>query len=173
MITYHDLEWGVPLHDDRKLFEFMILDTFQAGLSWEIVLRKREAFRKAFTGFDPQRVARFGERGLLRLLSDSGIIRNRAKIQATVGNAKRFLRIQQEFGSFDAYVWKFVEGKTIHHRFARDSDIPATSPEAQKLSADLKKWGFAFVGPTIIYAFMQAAGLANDHVIGCFRYSQV
>lgn len=173
MIAYHDREWGVPLHDDRKLFEFLVLDAFQAGLSWEIVLKKRPAFRKAFHGFDPTKVARYGTRDLRRLLSDADIIRNRQKIAATITNARRFLDVQREFGLFDRYIWRFVGGKTKRNRFKKDSQIPATSPESSAMSRDIHKRGFRFVGPTICYAFMQAAGMVNDHLITCFRYREV
>ena len=173
MIAYHDAEWGVPLHDDRKLFEFLILEGMQAGLSWATVLRKRENFRAAFCGFDPAVVAEFGSRELKRLLADTGIIRNRQKLEAAIANAKSFLGVQKEFGSFDAYIWDFVEGKPIQHRFRADSDIPANSLESDRVSKDMKQRGFKFVGSTIIYAHMQATGMVNDHLVGCFRYKQV
>lgn len=173
MIAYHDEEWGVPVHDDRKLFEFLVLDAFQAGLSWAIVLRKREGFRKAFHGFDPRRVAGYSERDAARLLSDSGIIRNRLKIEATIHNARRFLEVRKEFGTFDAYIWGFVGGRTIQNRFRSLKDLPATSPESDAMSKDLKTRGFKFVGSTICYAFMQAAGLVNDHTVDCFRHRRV
>ena len=173
MIAYHDEEWGVPVHDDRKLFEFLVLDAFQAGLSWAIVLRKREGFRKAFHGFDPRRVAGYSERDAARLLSDSGIIRNRLKIEATIHNARRFLEVRKEFGTFDAYIWGFVGGRTIQNRFRSLKDLPATSPESDAMSKNLKARGFKFVGSTICYAFMQAAGLVNDHTVDCFRHRRV
>ncbi len=170
MIAYHDEEWGVPVHDDRKLFEFLVLDAFQAGLSWAIILRKREGFRKAFSGFDPRRIAGYTEKNAARLLSDPGIIRNRLKVAATIHNARRFLEVQKEFGTFDAYIWGFVGGRTIRNRFRSLKDLPATSPESDAMSRNLKARGFKFVGSTICYAFMQAAGLVNDHTVDCFRY---
>ncbi len=173
MITYHDTEWGVPLHDDRKLFEFIVLDGAQAGLSWSTILRKRENFRKAFQGFDPTTVARFTERHVQRLLKNEGIIRNRLKIESAITNARMFLEVRKEFGSFDAYIWQFVGNKTVQHRCRSLSDIPATSKESDAMSKDLKKRGFKFVGSTICYAFMQAAGMVNDHIIDCFRYREV
>jgi DNA-3-methyladenine glycosylase I len=170
MLAYHDTEWGVPLHDDRKLFEFIVLDGAQAGLSWSTVLKKRENYRKAFRNFDPKLVARFSPKGVARLLKDPGIIRNRLKIESTIKNASAFLAIQKEFGSFDAYIWQFTGGKTIRHRCRRLADIPATSKESDAMSKDLKLRGFTFVGSTICYAFMQAAGMVNDHLVDCFRY---
>jgi DNA-3-methyladenine glycosylase I len=173
MIAYHDTEWGVPLHDDRKLFEFLILDAFQAGVSWAIVLHKRENFRRAFHNFDARKIAQYDAREVERLLADAGIIRNRLKIAATINNAQRFLEIQKEFGSFDQYIWSFVGGKPIVHKFKTVRQIPATSKESDALSADLKARGFKFVGSTICYAFMQAAGMVNDHTTDCFRYRQI
>jgi DNA-3-methyladenine glycosylase I len=173
MIAYHDEEWGVPLHDDRKLFEFVVLDAVQAGLSWRTVLHKRENYRRALHGFDPERIARYGAKEMARLLSDAGLVRNRAKMAAIVWNAQRFLEVKLELGSFDALVWGFVGGKTVDHRFERLSDLPATTPEAEAMSKALKARGFKFVGPTICYAFMQAAGLVNDHVVGCFRHREL
>ena len=173
MLAYHDTEWGVPVHDDQKLFEHLVLDAFQAGVSWAIVLNKRENFRRAFRGFDPKRVAAFTARDVERLLGDAGIIRNRQKIEAAVHNASRFLEIRKEFGSFDRYIWGFVGGKTILNRFKAMKDLPAKSAESEAMSKDLKARGFKFTGPTICYAFMQAAGLVNDHVVGCFRHRQV
>ena len=173
MIAYHDEEWGVPLHDDRKLFEFLVLEGMQAGLSWSTVLRKRENFRKAFHGFDPVRIARYRQRDVERLLSDAGIIRNRLKIQAALTNAQCFLEVQKEFGTFDAYIWGFVGGKPIKNRFKSLSEIPAVTSESEVLSKDLKSRGFKFVGPTIVYAHMQATGMVNDHTVDCFRYRQV
>jgi DNA-3-methyladenine glycosylase I len=173
MIAYHDTEWGVPLHDDRKLFEFLILDAFQAGVSWAIVLHKRENFRRAFHNFDARKIAQYDAREIERLLADAGIIRNRLKIAATINNAQRFLEIQKEFGSFDQYIWSFVGGKPIVHKFKTVRQIPATSKESDALSADLKARGFKFVGSTICYAFMQAAGMVNDHTTDCFRYRQI
>ncbi len=169
-IEYHDREWGVPLYDDRKLFEFLMLEGAQAGLSWLTVLKKRGNYRKAFCGFDPEKVAQFGEKEIEKLLSDPGIIRNRLKIEAAVGNAKAFLETQEEFGSFAAYSWRFVEGKPIINRWDKLDDIPAHTPESVAFSKDLKKRGFKFVGPTIIYAHMQAVGMVNDHMTYCFRY---
>ena len=173
MIAYHDTEWGVPLHHDQKLYEFILLDGAQAGLSWSTVLRKREHFRKAFKGFDPKIVARFRARDVQRLLKDSGIIRNRLKIESAIINARKFLEIQKEFGSFDAYIWQFTNGKTVQHRCRRLADIPTTSKESDAMSTDMKKRGFKFVGSTICYAFMQAAGMVNDHLVDCFRYREV
>lgn len=168
-LAYHDREWGVPVHDDRVMFEFLTLEAAQAGLSWYTVLRKRDAYRKAFAGFDPAKVAGFGERQILSLLNNAGIIRNRAKIAAAVNNAKNFLKVQEEFGSFDAYVWRFVGGEPVLHRLRSLKDYPAASSESDALSKDLKQRGFKFVGSTICYAHMQATGMINDHVIGCFR----
>ncbi len=173
MIHYHDTEWGVPLHDDRKLFEYLILDGFQAGVSWSVVLSKRENFRKAFHNFDPRRVARYTDKDVRRLLADPGIIRNRLKIRAAINNAQRFLEVQKEFGSFDKYIWSFVGGKPIRNGFKTIRQIPATSPESDAMSQDLRARGFQFVGSTICYAFMQAAGMVNDHTTDCFRYRQV
>jgi DNA-3-methyladenine glycosylase I len=170
MIEYHDTEWGVPIHDDRKLFEFLVLDAFQAGVSWAIVLHKRANFRKAFHNFNAKRIAKYGAADTKRLLGDAGIIRNRLKIAAAINNAQRFLEVQKEFGSFDKYVWSFVGGKPIVHKFRTIRQIPATSKESDAMSADLKARGFKFVGSTICYAFMQAAGLVNDHTTNCFRY---
>ena len=169
-IEYHDKEWGVPVFDDRVQFEFLILEGAQAGLSWSTILNKREGYRKAFADFDPPKVARFTDKRVEKLLLDPGIVRNRLKVRSAVTNAKAFLAVQKEFGSFSDYIWGFVDGKPIQNRFIRDSDIPATSPESDALSKDLKKRGFKFVGSTIIYAHMQATGLVNDHVAACFRY---
>ena len=169
-ITYHDEEWGVPVRDDRVQFEFLILEGAQAGLSWSTILNKRDGYRKAFANFDPQKVARFTDKRVEKLLQDPGIVRNRLKVQSAVTNAQAFLAVQEEFGSFSDYIWGFVDGKPIQNRFRKDSDIPATSKESDALSKDLKKRGFKFVGSTIIYAHMQATGLVNDHVVGCFRY---
>ncbi len=173
MIAYHDREWGVPLHDDRKLFEFIVLDGAQAGLSWSTILRKRENFRKAYHGFDPKVVAHFNARDVQRLLKNEGIIRNRLKIESAIINARMFLEVRKEFGSFDAYIWQFVANKTVQHRCRRLSEIPTTSKESDAMSKDLKKRGFKFVGSTICYAFMQAAGMVNDHLVDCFRYREV
>jgi len=173
MIDYHDREWGQPLHDDRKLFEYMVLDAFQAGLSWKTILHRREGFRKAFADFDPQKVARFSEKKMETLMQDTGIIRNRLKIRATVSNARLFLEVQKEFGSFDRYIWQFTGGKTIQNHRRPDEPPVATSPESDEMSKDLKKRGFRFVGSTICYAFMQAAGMVNDHHSSCFRYHEL
>ncbi len=169
-LEYHDTEWGVPVHEDRRHFEFLILETAQAGLSWRTVLRKREGYRRAFAGFDPERVARFNARSIERLLGDAGIIRNRRKIEAAVANARAFLEVQTSHGSFDAYVWSFVGGAPIVNRWRRQGEVPATSAESDALSRDLKARGFKFVGSTVIYAHMQATGLINDHLVDCFRY---
>ena len=170
-IAYHDAEWGVPVHDDAALFEFLTLEGAQAGLSWETILRKREAYRDAFAGFDPARVARFSPARVERLLTNTGIVRNRLKIASTVGNAKAFIRVQREFGSFDAYVWRFVGGLPRVNRRRTGHEIPARTAESDALSRDLSKRGFKFVGSTICYAFMQAVGLVNDHTVDCFRYA--
>lgn len=173
MVKYHDTEWGVPVHDDKKLFEFLILEGAQAGLSWQTILNKRAAYRKAFDRFNVKKVARYTKRDVSRLLKDEGIVRNRLKIRAAITNAQKFLAIQDEFGSFNAYSWEFVGGKPIKHRYTKLSQIPAVTKEAEALSKDLKKRGFTFVGPTIIYAHMQAIGMVNDHLTSCFRYTQV
>ena len=169
-IAYHDEEWGVPIHDDRVQFEFLILEGAQAGLSWSTILNKRAGYRKAFADFDPQKVARFTDKRVEKLLADPGIVRNRLKVQSAVTNARAFLALQEEFGSFSDYIWGFVDGKPIQNRFRNDADVPATSKESDALSKDLKKRGFKFVGSTIVYAHMQATGLVNDHVVGCFRH---
>jgi DNA-3-methyladenine glycosylase I len=173
MAAYHDLEWGVPLHDDNTIFEFLILEGMQAGLSWRTILKKRENFRKAFRGFDPAGVARFGGRDLKRLLADAGIIRNRLKLEAAINNAKRFLEVQKEFGTFDRYIWGFVGGKPIRHRLRSFKEMPARTALSDKISRDLKERGFKFVGSTVIYAHMQATGMVNDHLVWCFRYREV
>jgi DNA-3-methyladenine glycosylase I len=173
MIAYHDREWGVPVRDDRKHFEFLVLDAFQAGLSWAIILRKREGFRSAFAGFDPARVARFGPADVERLRADASIVRNRQKIDATIANAAAFLDIQSEFGSFDSFIWRFVAGGTIGNRWTRSRDIPAKTSESEAMSRELRERGLSFVGPTICYAYMQAAGMVNDHVVDCFRHAEV
>ena len=173
MMRYHDTEWGVPLHDDRKLFEFLVLDAFQAGLSWAIVLKKREAFRKAFSNFDPRKVAKYGGNKVNALLADAGIIRNRLKIEATIANARAFLAVQREFGSFDRYIWQFTGGRTKINRCRTLRQIPCRSAESDAMSKDLKERGFRFVGSTICYAFMQAAGMVNDHLVSCFRHGEV
>ncbi|HEX3600911.1 MAG TPA: DNA-3-methyladenine glycosylase I [Lacipirellulaceae bacterium] len=173
MTAYHDEEWGVPVHDDRKQFEFLTLESAQAGLSWLVVLRKREAYRKAFADFDPEKVARFTEKRIERLLADEGIIRNRLKITAAINNAKLFLNVQDEFGTFDKYMWGFVSGKPIQNSIGGKKKIPATSKESDALSKDLKQRGFKFVGSTIVYAHMQAVGMVNDHLVTCFRHKAV
>ena len=167
MIRYHDREWGRPVHDDRRLFEMLILEGAQAGLTWDTILKKRAGYRKAFDRFDPRKVAGFTAKRKRQLLKDPGIIRNRLKIDAAVTNARAFLKVQKEFGSFDRYVWQFVGGKPLVNRWPRLSDVPATSPESDVLSKDLKQRGFRFVGSTIMYAFMQAVGMVNDHTVGC------
>ncbi|MSQ31641.1 MAG: DNA-3-methyladenine glycosylase I [Dehalococcoidia bacterium] len=173
MLTYHDTEWGVPLHDDRKLFEFITLDAFQAGLSWSTVIRKRAAFDRAFDSFEPLKIARYSDKKIQSLLDDAGIIRNKAKINATVTNAKSFLAVQKEFGAFDKYIWRFVDGKPIVNRWNSMRELPAKTPLAETMSKDLIGRRFKFVGPTMCYAFMQAAGLVNDHSITCFRYKDL
>ena len=172
-VEYHDREWGVPVHDDRVMFEFLTLEAAQAGLSWYTVLRKRDSYRQAFANFDPEKVARYGKRQIGRLLGNSGIIRNQAKILAAINNAKKFLRVQEEFGSFDNYVWRFVGGRPVVHRLKTLKDYPSTTPESDALSKDLKQRGFKFVGSTICYAHMQATGMVNDHVQGCFRRREI
>jgi DNA-3-methyladenine glycosylase I len=169
---YHDVEWGVPVRDDRKHFEFLLLEGAQAGLSWWTILRKRAAYRQAFADFDPQKVARFNAKSVERLLANPGIVRNRQKIAAAITNARAFLAVQEKHGSFDAYVWPFVGGKPIVNRWRRQKDIPPTTQESDTLSDDLKARGFKFVGSTIIYAHMQATGLVNDHLVDCFRYAE-
>jgi DNA-3-methyladenine glycosylase I len=171
MVAYHDTEWGVPVHDDRKQFEFLTLESAQAGLSWLVVLRKREAYRRAFADFDPEKVARFTDKRIEKLLADPGIIRNRQKIAAAITNARAFLAVRDEFGSFDKYIWGFVEGRPIQNRLQSMKDLPATSKDSDALSKDLKQRGFKFVGSTIMYAHMQAVGMVNDHVVTCFRHN--
>ena len=171
-IRYHDEEWGVPLHDDDKLFEFLILEGAQAGLSWDTILRKRENYRKAFDGFDVNKVARYTDKRIEKLLLDEGIIRNRLKVAAAVTNAKEFLKVQKEFGSFDKYIWSFIDGEPIVNKWKRTGQVPATSKESDVISKDLKKRGFKFVGSTIIYAHMQATGMVNDHLVSCFRHKE-
>ena len=173
MIQYHDKEWGVPVHDDRRLFEFLTLEGAQAGLTWQTVLNKRENYRKAFHGFEPSKVARYNNNDVQRLLRDPGIIRNRLKIDATINNARRVLELLKEFDSLDKYIWQFVGGKPIKHRFQSLNEIPATTRESDAMSKDLLKRGLRFVGPTICYAFMQAVGMVNDHTTKCFRYEAV
>ena len=169
-IEYHDSEWGVPVRDDQVQFEFLILEGAQAGLSWSTILNKRDGYRKAFSGFDPVKVARYTQKRVEKLLLDPSIVRNRLKVNSAVGNAKAFLQVQKEFGTFSDYIWGFVDGKPKQTNFRKDADVPATSPESDALSKDLKQRGFKFVGSTIIYAHMQATGMVNDHVIGCFRH---
>ena len=170
-IRYHDEEWGVPRHDDRVLFEFLILEGAQAGLSWETILRKREAYRAAFAGFDPVKVAAFGPRDVARLLADAGIVRNRLKVASAIANAKAFLAVQREFGSFDAYVWRFVDGEPTQNTWRRMQDVPARTAASDAMGKDLSRRGFNFVGSTICYAYMQAVGMVNDHLVGCFRHA--
>lgn len=172
-ITYHDEEWGVPVHDDRVLFEFLTLEGAQAGLSWSTILKKRDRYREVFAEFDPAAVARFDVDRVDRLVADPGIVRHRGKIESTVRNARAFLDVQSEFGSFDAYVWGFVDGEPVRNAWARLADIPTQTPASKSLSRDLKARGFNFVGPTICYAFMQAVGMVNDHTTDCFRYAEV
>ncbi len=173
MIAYHDEEWGMPLHDDQRLFEFLVLEGVQAGLSWQIVLNKRENYRKAVHDFDPVKIARYTARDVQRLLKNEGLIRNRLKIEAMINNARRFLEVQAEFGSFDKYIWRFVAGKPIANKFKTLKQIPAASKESAALSKDLKLRGFKFVGSTIVYAHMQATGMVNDHLVDCFRHDEV
>lgn len=168
MIQYHDKEWGVPVHDDLKLFEYLVLDAFQAGLSWKTILHRRENFRKAFNSFEPGIIAAYGEDDFSRLMNDTGIIRNKAKINGTIKNARAFLKVKEEFGSFDAYIWQFTGHKTIINHPQTNSEVPASSPESDAMSRDMKKRGFTFCGTTICYAFMQAAGMVNDHLTHCF-----
>jgi DNA-3-methyladenine glycosylase I len=172
-VKYHDEEWGTPVHDDRTLFEFLTLEGFQAGLTWELVLKRRAALRKAFDNFDPEKIARYTDKAVERLMKDPSVIRNRAKILATINNAGRFREVRKEFGSFDAFIWKFVEGRTINHALKDFSNLPAESEESRTMSRELKTRGFKFVGPTICYAFMQAVGMVNDHLVHCFRYDQI
>jgi DNA-3-methyladenine glycosylase I len=172
MLAYHDREWGVPLHDEQKLFEFLVLEGMQAGLSWSTILNKRENFRAAFHNFDVARVARYTQRDVERLLKNAGIIRNRLKIEATINNAKRFIQVQNEFGSFDVYIWRFVDGKPLKNEWRSMKEIPARTPLSDAVSKDLLKRGFKFVGSTIMYAHMQATGMVNDHAVDCFRYNE-
>jgi DNA-3-methyladenine glycosylase I len=172
-IAYHDTEWGVPVHDDRKLFEFIVLESAQAGLSWRTILNKREGYRKAFKGFDPKKVARMDNSDIERLMSDASIVRNRLKITATLNNAKRFLEVRKEFGSFSEYMWSWTNGKSIQNRHKGMNDVPAVTELAEKMAKDLKKRGFSFLGPTVWYAHMQAVGMVNDHTTDCFRYKQI
>ena len=172
-IRYHDEEWGVPLHDDKKLFELLVLEGFQAGLTWELILKRREAFRQAFADFNPVTITKFSTAEAENILKNPDVIRNRAKIQATINNAKRFIQIQNEFGSFDRFIWQFVNGKPKDHAFKSMSEMPPQTDESRAMSKELTKRGFKFVGPTICYAFMQAVGMVNDHLITCFRYKQI
>jgi DNA-3-methyladenine glycosylase I len=172
-VAYHDTEWGVPQHDDRVLFEFLVLESAQAGLSWLTILRKRENYRRAFHGFDAARIARYGPRDVARLLADAGIVRNRAKIEAAIANARAFLEVQEEFGSFDAYQWRFVEGRPLRNAWRAPSEVPVTTPQSDALAKDLKRRGFKFVGSTVCYAHMQALGLVNDHLVSCPRHAEI
>lgn len=172
-VAYHDQEWGVPVHDDHLLFEFLILEGMQAGLSWAIILKKRDNFRRAFDGFDPQRVAQYDDEKVAALLADPGIVRNRLKISAAIRNARSFLEIQSEYGSFDAYIWQFVGGKPKVNAWRNLTEIPASTPESDAMSKDLARRGFKFVGSTICYAFMQAVGMVNDHTVDCYRYNEI
>lgn len=172
-VQYHDVEWGEPVHDDRTHFEFLLLDGAQAGLSWLTILRKRENYRRAFDGFNPRKIADYGEAKLAILLNDTGIVRNRQKIVSAVKNARAFLAMQDEFGSFDAYIWQFTGGRTIHNAWQSTAEIPALTAESEAMSWALKRRGFSFVGPTICYAYMQSAGMVNDHVVNCFRYAEL
>jgi DNA-3-methyladenine glycosylase I len=172
-VRYHDEEWGVPQHDDRRLFEFLVLEGAQAGLSWLTILRKRDNYRRAMAGFDPRRVARFGARDVRRLLADPGIVRNRLKVQAAIDNARAFLAIQKELGTFDRFAWSFTNGRPMQNRWRTPRQIPARTPEAEALSGALQQRGFRFVGPTICYAFMQAVGIVNDHIVDCFRFREL
>jgi len=173
MVRYHDREWGVPVHDDHRLFEFLILEGAQAGLSWATILKKRDHYRQAFANFDARRIARFTTADVKRLLRDAGIVRNRLKVQATITNARAFLAVQREFGSFDAYIWRFIGGQPKQYRRRRMRDVPASTRASDAMSRDLKKRGFRFVGSTICYAFMQAVGMVNDHTIDCFRHREI
>lgn len=173
MVKYHDEEWGNPCHDDKRLFEYLILDTFQAGLSWRTILNKRENFRKAFHDFNPKKIAKYTKKDVERLMKDAGIIRNRLKILSTIENAKKFLEMRKEFGSFDKYIWQFVNHRTIKNRWKSLKELPAMTKESDNMSRDMKSRGFKFVGSTICYAFMQGAGMVNDHTIDCFRYGEL
>lgn len=173
MIEYHDKEWGTPCHDDQKLFEYILLDTFQAGLSWKTILKKRENFAKAFHGFNAEKIAKYTEKDFKRLMNDAGIVRNKLKILGTIENAKRFLQMQKEHGTFDKYIWQFTNGKPKVNKFKSIKELPATSKESDVMSKDMKEKGFKFVGSTICYAFMQGAGIVNDHTVDCFRYREV
>jgi len=172
-LAYHDTEWGKPVHEDRLIFEFLVLEGAQAGLSWATILKRREGYRAAFAGFDPEKVARYTKRKIERLLQDPGIIRNRAKVESAVKNARAFLKVAEEFGTFDRYIWRFVGGKPIQNRWRILKEVPSETPESRALSKDLKSRGFTFVGPTICYAHMQATGMVNDHLVTCFRHKEV
>ena len=172
-IKYHDTEWGVPLHNDRKLFEFLVLDSMQSGLSWKIILNKRKSFKMAFDNFDPKKISNYSEDDIERLLADRGIIRNRRKIESAINNAERFLETKKEFKTFDSYIWSFVDYKTKKNCFKQWADIPAVTPESESMSKDMKSRGFSFVGPTVCYAFMQTIGMVNDHLMGCFRRNEL
>jgi DNA-3-methyladenine glycosylase I len=172
-VKYHDEEWGTPVHDDRTLYEFLTLEGFQAGLTWELILKRRAALRRAFDNFNPEKIARYGDEDVERLMNDPDVIRNRAKILAAINNAKRFIEVRREFGSFDAFIWKFVRGRTINNTLRNFSSMPAESEESRAMSKELKKREFKFVGPTICYAFMQAVGMVNDHLVHCFRHAQI
>ena len=172
-LRYHDEEWGVPVRDDRRMFEFLVLETFQAGLSWLTILRKREAFRRAFGGFDPERVARFGARDVARLMADAAIVRNRRKIDAAIANARAFLAVQEAEGSFSRWLWGFVDGRPVVHRWRHDEDVPAETELSRRVSRELRRRGFRFVGPVVVYAHMQATGMVMDHVTGCFRFEEL
>jgi DNA-3-methyladenine glycosylase I len=171
--SYHDKEWGVPNHDDRSLFEFLVLEGAQAGLSWSTILKKRQGYRKAFAGFDVQKIARYTEKEVVQLLANSEIIRNRLKITGAITNAMAFLKVQEQFGDFDSYIWQFVEGRPVQNAWKKMADVPASTPESEAMSIDLQKRGFKFVGSTICYAFMQAVGMVNDHVVDCFRHEEL
>ena len=173
LIAYHDEEWGVPLHDDRRLFEFLVLEGAQAGLSWETILKKRDNYRRALDGFDARKIARYDRSRIKKLLTDPGIVRNRLKVAAAIQNAKAFLAVQKEFASFDRYIWRFVGGKPRRNKFRAPAEVPALTPESAAMSRDLARRGFKFVGPTICYAFMQAVGMVNDHTLGCFRRAEI
>jgi DNA-3-methyladenine glycosylase I len=173
MIAYHDTEWGVPLHDDRAFFEFLVLEGAQAGLSWSTILRKRDNYRKAFDRFDARKIARYDEQKVAALLADAGIVRNRLKVASTISNAQAFLTVQKEFGSFDSYIWSFVDGRPLRNRWRSMEEVPAKTAQSDAMSKDLAKRGFRFVGSTICYAFMQATGMVNDHLAGCFRYREL
>ncbi len=173
MLAYHDAEWGVPLHDDRKLFEFLVLEGAQAGLNWDLILARREGYRRAFAGFDPEKVARFTAKRVERLLLDPGIIRNRLKVESAVGNARAFLAVVEEFGSFAAYQWRFVDGRPVQNAWRALAELPARTEVSDAFSRDLRRRGFRFVGSTIVYAHMQAVGMVNDHVVGCFRHAEL